>query len=229
VRVLRSRAIRLLSWLLLAGGVFLLISGAREFLMPIIGQHEISEQWAAARAHPSLQPAAPQLHGAFCRLLIPRLGMHYFVVQGTDAGALRIGPGHMEGSALPGQAGNCIIAGHRDTHFRALKDLRTGDDIILQTRTREYHYQVKHLSVVSPHDTEPLQNTRRAVLSLITCYPFYYVGPAPERYVVRAVLSAATPLEAVEPVKASLLAPVPSYVASPNIAKRLPHGDRHNS
>ena len=190
MRAKRSRAVRLLSWLLLAGGVFFLASGAREFLLSVAGQKRISADWASFKGPESRKiNAPPDLGGVVCRLLIPRLDAHLFVVEGTDQKDLRMGPGHMQGSALPGTRGNCIIAGHRDTHFRILKDVRKGDDIILQTRTGDFHYRVSRMKVVSPSNREPLQPTAGRVLSLITCYPFYYVGPAPERFVVRAELT----------------------------------------
>jgi sortase A len=221
VRARRRRAIRKwLSWLLLAGGAFFLISGAREVLLPILGQHEISREWKSA-GHIKSQgpvevpqiPREPDLGNTVCRLLIPRLDTHLFVVEGTDRKDLRIGPGHMEGSAMPGVDGNCIIAGHRDTHFRVLKDLRKGDDIILQTRTGEFHYRVEHLSVVSPRDTKPLQPTSTPVLNLITCYPFYYVGSAPKRFVVEAAL--------IEPQTASAQKPdSPAELSPPVVVAR---------
>ena len=90
---------------------------------------------------------------------------------------------------MPGSRGNCVIAGHRDTHFRALKDIRNGDDILLQTDDGSFLYRVNSTSVVPPSDTRSLQPTRDAVLNLITCYPFYYAGAAPQRYVVEATLA----------------------------------------
>jgi sortase A len=191
----KRSVVRLLSWILLAGGAFFLVSGAREFLLPILGQREISRVWKPAPATPappprvSAPPAPPTPGSAVCRLVIPRLKTHFFVVEGTDRGDLRIGPGHMQGSALPGMDGNCIIAGHRDTHFRILKNIRKGDDIVLQTRTGEYHYRVRKTEVVPSWDNQPLRTTSEPVLSLVTCYPFYYVGPAPKRFVVRAELA----------------------------------------
>jgi sortase A len=84
-----------------------------------------------------------------------------------------------------------VIAGHRDTHFRILKDLKEGDDLILRTRMGQYLYRVQKLTVVSPSNTASLQPTQDAELNLITCYPFYYVGSAPKRFVVEARLAGA--------------------------------------
>lgn len=188
----------LLSWILVAGGSFFLILGAREFLAGRLGQNEAADRWneqetgkppAAASAQPaeplqkSIPPGEP-----IARMLIPRLHTALYVLEGTDNENLRRGPGHMEGTALPGDPGNCIIAGHRDTHFSALKDIRKGDVVDFQTKAGRYAYRVSQISIVSPDNTAPLMPTTDAVLNLITCYPFRYVGSAPRRFIVRADL-----------------------------------------
>ena len=186
---MRNHAIKILSLILLFVGAWFVFSGARDFLASKFGQFRMSRQWHAPQASPQGGgEEAPDLGPAVARLVIPRLDVHLFVVEGTDMRDLRIGPGHMEGTAMPGQDGNCVIAGHRDTHFRPLKDLEKGDDIILQTRNGEYHYKVVKTNVVPPTDTKPLDPTSQPVLHLITCYPFYYIGSAPKRFVVTAQL-----------------------------------------
>ena len=126
-------------------------------------------------------------------LTIPRLATQLYVVEGDDARELRRGPGHLADSALPGRRGNCVIAGHRDTHFRALKDIRKGDDILLRTNEGQFLYRVNSTAVVSPSDTRALKPTRGPVLNLITCYPFSYSGSAPKRFVVEASLAGKIP------------------------------------
>jgi sortase A len=121
------------------------------------------------------------------RMDIPRLGVSVAVLQGTNSHTLRLGAGHIESTPLPGEAGNIGIAGHRDTFFRELKDIRKVDEIQLQTATGLFHYEVDWAKIVEPDDTtvlapSPGENT----LTLVTCYPFYFLGPAPERFVVRA-------------------------------------------
>ena len=130
----------------------------------------------------------PQLGAAVAKLIIPRLDAELYVVEGDGARELRRGPGHMAGTPMPGQDGNCIIAGHRDTHFRVLKDIRKGDVIVLETGAGQYTYRVSGTQVVSPSNTASLKPTRDAELHLITCYPFYYLGSAPQRFVVQASL-----------------------------------------
>jgi sortase A len=175
---------RFLSWLLLLGRAAFLYVGARDFLGGILGQREAARAWR--RQQPGYR--APDMGTAVAKLSIPRLNAAWFVFEGTGAEELRLGPGHMRGTAMPGSAGNCVIAGHRDTHFRVLKDIRKGDEIEVETRTGRFRYRVTGTSVVRPANTEALAHSTHAVMNLITCYPFYYVGPAPKRFVVRAEL-----------------------------------------
>lgn len=121
------------------------------------------------------------------RIDIPRLGVSVAVLEGTSSRTLRLGAGHVAGTALPGETGNSGIAGHRDTFFRELKDIRKDDEIQIQTATGLLRYQVDWARVVGPNDTSVLApSTAGSTLTLVTCYPFYYVGPAPNRFVVRA-------------------------------------------
>lgn len=117
---------------------------------------------------------------------IPRLGLSVAILQGTSSRTLRLGAGHIEGTPLPGEAGNSAIAGHRDTFFRDLKDIRPKDEIQLQTATALFHYEVDWVKVVDPDDLSVLAPSTESALTLVTCYPFYLVGPAPKRFVVRA-------------------------------------------
>ncbi len=213
-----SRTKRLASYALIAGGAFLLFQGAREFLESRWGQssaeREFEEQEIAPReeASPPNRAETPPLEQPpagepFAKLTIPRLDAQLYVVQGIGKRDLRRGPGHMPGSAMPGSDGNCVIAGHRDTHFRVLKDIRRGDDIILRTRDGEFLYRVRSTRIVSPKNTTPLDPTPGPVLNLITCYPFYYVGNAPKRFIVEAELAgtvnASSPPHSASPRKPS--------------------------
>jgi sortase A len=117
---------------------------------------------------------------------IPRLGVSVAVLQGTNSRILRLGVGHIKGTALPGEPGNSGIAGHRDTFFRELKDIHKNDEIELQTANGRFRYQVDWAKVVAPDDTSVLTPSTESALTLVTCYPFYFVGPSPNRFVVRA-------------------------------------------
>jgi sortase A len=133
---------------------------------------------------PSLTPGAP-----FARLSIPRIGLDVIVVEGTRKEDLLKGPGHLVGSADPGAGDNCVIAAHRDLHFRGLDRLVPGDLIRLNSGGKNSEYRVETSRVVSPDDNSVLASSHEALLTLITCYPFRFVGPAPKRYVVRARLA----------------------------------------
>ena len=111
------------------------------------------------------------------------------VMDGTDDATLRVAVGHIPGTRLPGQGGNVGLAGHRDSFFRGLSKLRIGDEITLTTREDTLHYTVESVRIVSPEDVSVLQDTSYPVLTLVTCYPFYYVGPAPQRWIVKAHLT----------------------------------------
>jgi sortase A len=135
------------------------------------------------------EPAAPKLEeGALVgRLEIPRLGLSAIVLEGVEARTLRRGAGHIPGTALPVQNGNVGIAGHRDSFFRALKDIGKNDIITMITPEGTYRYEVEWTRIVMPDDTEVLDDPGKPALTLVTCYPFYYVGSAPKRFIVRAV------------------------------------------
>jgi len=119
-------------------------------------------------------------------MTIPRLGLKSIVVQGDSPRALRRAVGHVPQTALPGQPGNVALAGHRDSFFRPLRNIQVGDAIAFKTLDGEFDYQVESTEVVSPSDVQALQPSRANVLTLVTCFPFYYVGPAPRRFIVRA-------------------------------------------
>jgi sortase A len=120
------------------------------------------------------------------RIEIPRLGVRVAILEGTTSRTLRLGVGHIGGTALPGEPGNSGIAGHRDTFFRALKDIRTGDEIQIDTATGPSRYEVDSVQIVAPSDTGVLAPTAGSNVTLVTCYPFHYIGAAPERFIVRA-------------------------------------------
>jgi sortase A len=120
-------------------------------------------------------------------LRIPRIGLEVPVLRGTTEWALNRAVGHIEGTAAPGADGNSAIAGHRDGFFRALKNLEAGDVIEVETLGGKEVYHVERLWVVAPEDVWVLDSTPTRSLTLVTCYPFYHVGPAPLRYIVRAV------------------------------------------
>ncbi len=179
---------RWISALLLAFGAFLLGRGVREIYDAHMGQSVARREFPNQQLLPEV-PSRPPLGEPVAKLTIPRLGTELYVFEGTDEKDLRLGPGHMPGTAMPGAKGNCVIAGHRDTHFRALKDIRQGDEIDLETARGLYTYTVNNTAIVLPTNTASLAPSQSAVLNLITCYPFYYLGNAPKRFIVTAKLA----------------------------------------
>jgi sortase A len=133
--------------------------------------------------------AAPLARGALVgRIELPRLGLRAIVAHGDDPRTLRRAVGHLPGTPLPGQAGNVVLAGHRDTFFRPLKDVRPGDDVRVVTPDGTFTYAVEQAEIVAPGRTDLLAPSDAPTLTLVTCYPFYLVGHAPDRFVVRARL-----------------------------------------
>jgi sortase A len=131
--------------------------------------------------------ARPVAEGAAIgEIRIPRLGLMAIVAEGESTGVLQRAIGHLADTALPGESGNVVLAGHRDTLFRSLKWIRIGDAIALNTQYGDFEYVVEWTTVVGPEDVDVVQSTARSTLTLITCFPFAYVGPAPKRFVVRA-------------------------------------------
>jgi len=143
-------------------------------------------------------PQAPVAqNGLIGRLSIPRLGLQAMVREGDSAGTLSVALGHIPGTAMPGQNGNVGVAGHRDTLFRGLGAVRLDDVIVFETLQGTYRYQVDNTQVVKPTDVAVLRDRKFPELTLVTCYPFYYVGAAPDRFIVTAHLqpeNAAVPL-----------------------------------
>jgi sortase A len=142
---------------------------------------------------------SPRVSGAVIgRLSVPRLHLSAMVREGIDRNTLLLAVGHIPATALPGQPGNVGVAGHRDTFFRGLKDLRTGDEIQFTTLSGDFKYVVESLIVVEPDNVGVLAPSSENVLTMVTCYPFFYIGNAPKRFVVRARQVAPQVLASVE-------------------------------
>jgi sortase A len=157
--------------------------------------YELDESKAFDRAREQRTPPIsrsdhilPQSAQTFrAKLVIARLHIATMVEEGVAEGTLRRAAGHIPGTALPGQLGNVGIAAHRDTLFRKLKSIRAHDRIALSTLTKDYDYEVTATAVVRPKDVSALSPTPgEKTLTLVTCYPFYFIGPAPKRFIVLA-------------------------------------------
>jgi sortase A len=145
----------------------------------------------ADRIAPRPEPAKGSTIG---RIEIPRLGVSAVIRAGSDARTLRLAVGYIPGTALPGEKGNVGLAGHRDTFFRKLRDINPDDEIRVTTRDGVFRYFVERTNIVEPRDVWVLDATGYPALTLVTCYPFTYIGSAPQRFVVRAALRSPTSL-----------------------------------
>jgi sortase A len=125
-------------------------------------------------------------YGVLGVLEIPRLGISSVVEEGVDSSTLWEAVGHIPGTAMPGQNGNSALAAHRDTYFRGLADVATGDLIVFRSPSANFRYRVESIKIVEADATDALPESNTPTLSLITCYPFRYVGPAPQRFIVTA-------------------------------------------
>jgi sortase A len=147
--------------------------------------------WSPQRIRDYEQSLAGDVPPTLAVLRIPKIHLEVPVLDGTDDLTLNRGVGRIAGTARPGATGNLGIAGHRDGFFRALKDVEIGDDVTLVTRESTETCRVVSTSVVDPSDVSVLDPTIDATITLVTCYPFYFVGAAPQRYIVQATCTGA--------------------------------------
>jgi sortase A len=172
--------------LLIAGGISLLAYCGFVLIDARMFQNRQLERLVAAPGEPVQPTALKSSEGLIGRIEIQRLGLSAIVMEGTSTRTLRRALGHMSGTALPGETGNVGISGHRDTFFRPLRNIERNDVITLSTTRGEYRYRVLSTRIVDPSDIDVLDPGETETLTLVTCYPFYFVGPAPKRFIVRA-------------------------------------------
>jgi sortase A len=130
----------------------------------------------------------PQVGKEMGQLVIPRIGAILPIIEGTDEDELAKGVGHFRGSALPGVTGNSVLSGHRDTVFRRLGEVKKNDLLVVRTDAGTFTYRVTKMWITKPTDISVLDSKPTPVLTLTTCYPFGYIGSAPKRYIIEAVL-----------------------------------------
>ncbi|HXR96511.1 MAG TPA: class D sortase [Terriglobales bacterium] len=175
-------------WVFVAG-VALLVGSLMQYGFMALRQHQLRQQQWSVLNRP--EGAGAPSRDAGLRLIIPSIQLDDAVVHGTTYEDLLVAPGLLEGAPLPGGNGNTVIAGHRDTFFRHVSDLHTGAEIVLRSGGRTYDYRVTSRRIVKPTETSVLDSNGHAEVTLVTCYPTYWIGPAPDRLIVQAV--AATP------------------------------------
>lgn len=185
---------RLAGALLTLVGVVLLIAVVATAATAALARDRARAEWAAEEARLAVQSAwvpqpgaRPTARGAAVgRLVIPSIGLDEVMVEGVEERQLVAGPGHLPGSALPGEDGNAIISAHRDRHFRALDEVQIGDTIVTQTRQHRVLWRVAERRVVTAA-APVLRSSSEARLTLTTCWPVRYLGPAPDRLIITAV------------------------------------------
>lgn len=176
---------RTLSLLLVLLGIGLLGYVASQYFGMYRSQQKLETEWQRQAALVNV-PGAPKLTAddLLTRVVIPKINLDAIVVEGVSYKDLSKGPGHMRDTALPGDPGNAVISGHRDTFFRHIHELTKGDEIDVRRDGKTFRYEVTGKEIVMPDDVAVLKQTADPQLTLITCYPTYYIGPAPKRLVV---------------------------------------------
>ena len=165
---------------------------------------QLREEQKSPPVVPAPTPPRSHRNDLVGRLEVPRLGIRVMVHEGDDHDILAGAAGHLPSSPVPGWPGNVAVAAHRDTFFRPLRNIRVNDKILFATLNGTFEYQVESLKIVDPDDVSVLKASAEPTLTLVTCYPFYYVGSAPHRFIVRARQVGSSPPRVEE---AALLSP----------------------
>lgn len=171
-------------YLFLAGGICGL--GYAAYVVVDAQAYQAIEKSRFEKMRPAQGPRVLSEGDVIGEMEIPRLALETILVQGESPKILRRAVGHLPETALPGEPGDVTLAGHRDSFFRPLRNVQAGDAITIKTLDGEFEYQVEWTRVVLPGDVQVLRPSSENTLTLVTCFPFYYVGPAPKRFIVRA-------------------------------------------
>ncbi len=176
---------KLIPPVLMVLGVVLLFYVASQYWGMYHTQEQLAREWehqAATANVPGHAALSPQ--DMLTRVIVKKIGLDAIVVEGASRKQLSEGPGHMKETAMPGEVGNAVITGHRDTFFRHIYELNKGDEIVVRRAGQVFRFEVTGKKIVYPEDVSVIRPTADAQLTLITCYPTYYIGPAPKRLVV---------------------------------------------
>ncbi len=182
---IKDRVRHSLSPVFLLLGLALLVYVGAEYGHMYFEQRHLELEWRLQQKKPSGKVAGENTDGdGLTRISAPRINLDSIIVQGDNDNDLLLGPGHMPNTPDPGDPGNAVISGHRDTFFRHIHELEKGDTLLIRRDGKTFRYVVTGKKIVSATDVSVLQPTRDSRMTLITCYPTYYIGPAPERLVV---------------------------------------------
>ena len=179
---------RWLPTIMMVVGITLLIGVGHEYWAMYREQALLERQWEQENKVVSASEQPKIIDDGLTRVQIPKIDLDAIVVEGTTWKKLRLGPGRLVASALPGERGNSVITAHRDTFFRHIGDLQMNDEILVRRNGEVLKFHVTGRKIVQPTDLSVLKQTKEPTLTLITCYPTYYIGPAPERLIVTSKL-----------------------------------------
>ena len=198
---------RFVSPALILVGIMLLIYVGIEYGQMYAEQHRLAREWEQQQnkaSDPNSGTSSANVSDSgLIRLVIPKISLTSFIVEGTNHRSLLVGPGHVKDTPEPGQLGNAVISAHRDTFFRHLHELEKGDQMIVERAGKEYHYEITGKKIVDPSDVSVMHRTPDAQLTLITCYPTYYIGPAPKRLVIFSKMVGDGPTQNAEALESS--------------------------
>ncbi len=186
---IKRNALTWIAWLLALSGLWCLGQGTYIHVKAELAQHLMRKSWAKTLAGAKqVKPWSWADTWPVARLEVPRLGIDQFVLAGSSGRTLAFGPGHLNGSPLPGEQGNTVFSGHRDTHFKFLQHLQVGDEIVITAANGvQYRYEISGTTVVNYQDTRVTMSSDDRKLTLVTCYPFRSINPGGDkRYVVIA-------------------------------------------
>jgi LPXTG-site transpeptidase (sortase) family protein len=169
-------------FLMVIGGAILIYVVSQYWTM-YSEQRRLAREWDRQQAQTNVH-RTKIIDDGLTRISVPAINLDAVIVEGTSHKALLRGPGHLKGTPSPGDLGNSVISGHRDTFFRHIYELNKGDIVTVQRDGKAFNYQVTGKEIVQPTDLSVLAPSPDARLTLITCYPTYYIGPAPKRLVV---------------------------------------------
>ena len=187
---------RILGTLAIVAGSTLLLGAGTQHARAALARDDARAQWELVEARRRAEALRASVDGRereipvpgapLARLVVPAIGLDEVVVEGVDESSLRAGPGHLPGSALPGERGNAVVSAHRDRHFHRLGRVRVGDEIVTSDGRATHRWVVSELRVVRA-GAPALRATPTPTLTLTTCWPIRYFGPAPDRLIVTAV------------------------------------------
>jgi sortase A len=187
VRFPRTGSARISLALIIVGAVLLGYVSVEYYTM-YSSQRRLAREWQQQQERAKFQSSDKAeirpVSDGLTRISIPKINLTAVVVEGVSRKQLLLGPGHIKDTPPPGETGNSVISAHRDTFFRHIYELNKGDIITVERNGMTYNYKVTGKKVTDPSDVSVLKQTSEPQLTLITCYPTYYVGPAPERLVV---------------------------------------------